>query len=137
MLDMEFTKWYGPDGIEQHIVKQTGCKPYCGAGINIRPKENTALLKSVDNTYYYHDDLSDINIIYYTLYGPIGDQSLDEKRYNSPLMKSDNIYVFRHLTNKTYMWYGKYKIFGWFNKEHVDKNYKKRTVIVLKLKKII
>ena len=34
MEEIAFSKWSGTDGIEQFIVKQTGRKPYSGAGIN-------------------------------------------------------------------------------------------------------
>ena len=36
MSEINFTKWSGPEGIEQFIINKTGCKPYSGAGINPR-----------------------------------------------------------------------------------------------------
>ena len=52
MSAITFSKWSGPDGIEQFIIDKTGCKPYSGAGINPRINKKTTILKSVDNTYY-------------------------------------------------------------------------------------
>ena len=40
MSVISFTKWSGPEGIEQFIINKTGCKPYSGAGINPRVKKN-------------------------------------------------------------------------------------------------
>ena len=86
MTTITFSKWSGPDGIEQFIINQTGCKPYSGAGINPRIEKKTTILKFVDNTYYYHDDMSDINNIQYTLFGHNGDQDETEKKFNEPLL---------------------------------------------------
>jgi len=93
-----FSKWAGPEGIEQFIMNQTECKPYIRAGINTRIHKKTTILKSVDNTYYYHDDMSDINNIKYTLFGHNGDQCEHEKKFNEPLLNKDktqHIYVYR------------------------------------------
>ena len=56
---IHFDKWSEPDGIEQHIINQTGCKPFSGAGICPRPNKKTTNLKSVNT--YYDDDFSDIH----------------------------------------------------------------------------
>ena len=60
MSGISFTKWSGREGIEQFIINQTGCKPYSGAGINPRVQKKTTILRSVDDTYYYDDDMSEI-----------------------------------------------------------------------------
>ena len=91
-----FTCWGGPDGICNFIYQQTGCKPYSGAGINPRPKDKTTILKSVDDTYYYDDNLDDVYNVKYTLFGHNGDQDEDERRFNEPLLnenKTQNIYI--------------------------------------------
>jgi hypothetical protein len=93
-----FKKWSGPNGIEQYIINQTGCKPFSGAGICPRPKQKTTILRSVDNTYYYDDDFSDIHNIKYTLFGHNGDQNASEKKFNEPLLnqhKTQHVYVYR------------------------------------------
>jgi hypothetical protein len=142
MATISFSKWSGPEGIEQFIIKETGCKPYSGAGINTRIKQKTAILKSVDNTYYYDDDLSDVNNVEYTLFGHNGDQCEDEKRFNEPLLnkkKTENIYLYRvkiNGKNKEYIWYGKYEITGKYLKDHIGKDYIKRKIIILSLKKV-
>ncbi len=103
MEPIRFSKWKGAGGIEQYIINQTGCKPYSGAGINPRINKKTTLLKSVDNTEYYHDDMSDINNPKYTLFGHNGDQN--EKKINEPLLnknKTEHIYI--RVTNTEYLW---------------------------------
>jgi len=135
---IHFDKWSGPNGIEQYIINQTGCKPFSGAGICSRPNQKTTILRSVDNTYYYDDDFSDIHNIKYTLFGHNGDQDVTEKKFNEPLLnqhKTRNVYVYR-VKDKEYIWYGKYKIVGQNTKPHIGKNRMIRNIIVLSLQKI-
>jgi hypothetical protein len=141
-VGISFSKWSGNDGIENYIMNQTNCKPYSGAGINPRIDKKTTILKSVDDTYYYNDDLSDINNVRYTLYGHNGDQDENEIRFNEPLLnksKTENIYLYRvkKKGNKNeYIWYGKYEIIDKNIKLHMGKNNKLRNIIILSLKKI-
>ena len=142
MTTIGFNKWSGLDGIEQFIINKTQCKPYSGAGINPRLDKKTTILKSVDDTFYYNDDLSDINNVKYTLFGHNGDQDENEKRFNEPLLnpkKTEHIYLYR-VRNDTlkykYVWYGKYKIIDKNVKKHVGKDNIMRNIIVLSLKKI-
>ena len=103
MATLSFSKWYGSGGIEEFIINQTGCKPYSGAGINPRIDKKTTILKSVDDTYYYDDDMSDINNIKYTLFGHNGDQNENEKKFNEPLLnpdKTQHIYLYRVKNSK-------------------------------------
>jgi len=142
MSVLSFSKWSGPEGIEQFIFNQTGCKPFSGAGINPRINKKTTILKSVDDTYYYDDDLSDINNVKYTLFGHSGDQNENEKRFNEPLLnknKTQNIYLYRVKKNgkkKEYLWYGKYDIIDKNKKIHIGKDQVMRNIIVLSLKNI-
>lgn len=141
MEPIRFTKWGGPEGLEQHIIAQTGCKPYSGAGINPRIHKKISILKSVDNTYYYDDDLSDPNHPTYTLFGHNGDQREDEKQFNEPLLqKTDIVYLYRvtkkdHDTKKPteYWWYGAYQIVGKHRKQHQGMDHSMRTIVVLSL----
>lgn len=139
MTTITFSKWNGPDGISEFIKKETGCKPFSGAGINPRIKHKTTILRSVDDTYYYDDDLSDINNIHYTLFGHNGDQDENEKKFNEPLLninKTQNIYVYRfNKKKKEYIWYGKYHIIGKNKKIHIGKDKVLRNIIVVSLKK--
>lgn len=142
MTEITFSKWSGPDGIEQFIIKQTGCKPYSGAGINPRIDKKTTLLRSVDNTYYYDDEMSDVNNVKYTLFGHNGDQNENEKRFNEPLLnknKTQHIYLYRVRKNgkkNEYVWYGKYEIMNKNNKQHIGKDYVIRNIITLSLRKL-
>ena len=141
-MTITFSKWSGPDGIEQFIINQTGCKPFSGAGINPRIQKKTTILRSVDDTYYYADDMTDINNIQYTLFGHNGDHDENEKKFNEPLLnidKTQNIYLYRVRKNgkKTqWIWYGKYKIIDKNVKQHIGEDYNTRNIIVLTLKQI-
>ena len=142
MSGIHFSKWSGPEGIEQYIIDKTGCKPYSGAGINPRIDKKTTILKSVDNTDYYDDNLSDISNVEYTLFGHNGDQNENEKKFNEPLLnpdKTQHIYLYRVKPNRDkneYIWYGKYIIVGKTRKLHKGKDKIIRNIIVLSLKKI-
>jgi hypothetical protein len=142
MSEISFSKWSGPEGMEQFIINKTGCKPYSGAGINPRIEKKITILKSVDNTYYYDDDMIDINNVKYTLFGHNGDQDENEKKFNEPLLnknKTKNIYLYRVKINdnkKEYIWYGKYEIFDKITKLHTGKDKIMRNIIILSLKKI-
>jgi hypothetical protein len=141
MTVLSFSKWSGPEGIEQFIINQTGCKPFSGAGINPRISKKTTILRSVDDTYYYDDDTSDINNIKYTLFGHNGDQDENEKKFNEPLLnknKTQNIYLYRVKKigkKKEYLWYGKYDIIDKIKKMHIGKDKIMRNIIVLSLKR--
>ena len=91
MEAIRFTQWEGNNGIKEFIINQTGCQPFSGAGINPRPQQRSCILKSVDNTYYYDDNLDDINNVKYTLFGHNGDQSENERKFNAPLL-NENIF---------------------------------------------
>lgn len=140
---LHFTHWKGPDGIEEFIKNETQCAPFSGIGIKSYINKKTAILRSVDNTYYYDDNLTDINNIEYTLYGHNGDQDENEKRCNEPLLnpsKTQHIYLYRLKIDgkkKEYIWYGKYKIISKNTKDHIGKDKKLRKIIVLSLKKIL
>ena len=139
---MRFAKWGGENGLEQFILAQTGCKPFNGAGINYRKTRKTTILKSVDNTYFYDDNLSDLNNVEYTLFGHDGDQSEAETRFNEPLLnpeKSEHIYLYRVSPlgkGQEYLWYGKYKIVGQTTKAHQGKDHIMRNIIVISLRRI-
>ena len=142
MSGIRFSKWAGPEGIEQFIINQTGCKPYSGAGINPRVERKTTILKSVDDTYYYDDDMSDVNNVKYTLFGHNGNQDENEKKFNEPLLnknKTEHIYLYRVTKNgkkNEYIWYGKYVIEDINNKLHPGMDNNIRNIVVLSLKKI-
>ena len=140
---LSFSKWAGPDGIQQHIINQTGCNVFAGVGICHRPRLQTAVLRSDDNndnTCYYADNL-DIVKPDYTLFGPNGDQDIHEKKYNEPLLneeKTKHIYLYRVSKNKnktTWTWYGKYTISGHHEKDHVGRDGSKRIIVLLELTK--
>jgi len=144
---MEFTKW---NDMVKYIKGLTGCTPFSGSGICIRKKNNTAILRSVDNTPFYKDNLDNIKSVNYTLFGQENDQDINEPRFNAPLMNAKNIYLYRvtkkeieNVTKKgkkskkikqVYQWYGKYKIDTQNTiQNHPDKNGNPRKIIVLTL----
>jgi hypothetical protein len=142
LSEMIFSKWSGPDGIESHIIRQTGCKPFSGAGINPRIEKKTTILKSVDDTYYYQDDLRNTRKIQYTLFGHNGNQDEKEPKFNEPLLNKDkthHIYVYRVRKTgkqKEYIWYGKYEIVNKTIKQNIGKDKTIRNIIVLSLQQI-
>ena len=142
MPTKSFSNWNGENGIFNYIQNRTYCKPFSGSGISIRSNKKTAILRSVDNTYYYDDNLNSENNVQYTLFGHNGDQDIDEKRFNEPLLNKDkiqHIYLYRFIPGKKikeYIWYGKYEIIGKFSKIHIGKDNKERRIIILNLKKI-
>lgn len=141
MEPLRFTKWKGEDGIETYIKQQTGCKPYSGAGICPRAYNNTTILRSVDDTYYYDDDLSNPEEPKYTLFGHNGNQDENEKKFNKQLLdplKTKHIFLYRvskEGMRKVWYWYGKYYITGKTIKENVGKDYKMRKIVILSLKR--
>lgn len=110
-----FHKW---KDFSEFVKNKINIKPFSGAGINYRSNNKLCLLKSIDNTYYYDDDLNNIDEPIYTLFGHNGDQDENEPRFNEPLLnpnKTKFIYLYRLKYNqnkKTYLWYGKYIIQG-------------------------
>jgi hypothetical protein len=136
-----FARWGGETGLEQYILRATGCKPYSGAGINPRIQQRTTILKSVDNTYYYADNLEDIQNAKYTLFGHNGDQSESEPKFNEPLLnpeKTEHIYLYRVIPGEKrseYLWYGKYEMVGKETMQHVGKDGELRNIIVLSLQR--
>merc|ERR1711991_1008630 len=142
MPTKSFSKRNGENGILNYINERTDCKPFSGAGINIRYNNKTAILRSVDNTYYYDDDLTSEYNVQYTLFGHDGDQNINEKRFNKPLLDSNNIehiFLYRFIPGKKikeYIWYGKYRIVNMFSKIHIGKNNMNRKIIILNLQKI-
>lgn len=79
-----------------HMIKEIGYKSSCRAGINHNIEKETAVLRYVDDVNYYNDDLSDINKVKYTLYGKIGNQDINEKKYNHRLLNiTKHIYLYR------------------------------------------
>ena len=135
------SKWVGEDGMDKYITEQTRCNVWSGVGICIRKNEKTAILRSVDDTYYYANNLDDPNNVEYTLYGQNGDQDEREPRYNEPLLnpeKTEHIYLYRvrPKSREKYMFYGKYTIGGRIVKPNRGRDGIMRNVIVLKLTKI-
>lgn len=134
-----FSHWNGDNGLKMFIREQTGCNPFTGKGICYRKNNNTTILRSVENTFYYDDDLSDENYVKYTLFGQVGDQSEYESTCNEPFLneeKTHHIYLYSKITDNRYIWYGKYKIVGKSEKQHIDINHNVRKIILIHLKKI-
>jgi len=133
--------WNGPGGMRELILEKTGCTPFTACGISYRKAKRTTILKSVDNTPYYDDDLEDSNTPEYTLFGHNGDQDENERKFNEPLLnesKTKHIYLYRQLINKQYIWYGKYKIIGKKSKLHKSKDDDSmRNIIILILKRCL
>ena len=127
--------------LENYMINEIKIKykPSYAAGINNNKIMKTTVLKSVDNTNFYNDNLNDINEVKYTLYGPIGNQDENEKRFNKILLNdTEHIYLYRvtpiNKKDKNYYWYGKYEIKDKNTQDHPGKYGIMRTIIVLTLK---
>ena len=133
------TRW---SELVEHSIRTTGCNLYSGVGISIKKHNKTAILRSVDNTLYYDDDLTNINNPQYTLFGHYGDQDINETKYNEPLLnpnKTEHIYLYRVRMNrrkKEWLWYGKYEIINYYRKFHPGKDNIMRRIIILSLRKV-
>jgi hypothetical protein len=130
-----FDRWID---LQAHAMQLTGGKSlYSGQGI-YHFTNGISILKSVDGTPYYDDNLSNPDTILYTLYGREGDQSLSEPKFNWKLLhETRTLYVFRVTsgTKKSWLWYGEYTI-GCEPiqpKEHIDMNGVLRTIYLLTL----
>ena len=135
-----FDKWSGDNGIEKFIIEQTGCKPYSGAGICYRKKNKVTILRSVEDTYYYDDNLSDENNPIYTLFGHYGDQDEKEAKFNEPFLneeKTKHIYLYSKTTSGKYVWYGEYYIKTTSVKNHIGKDRNPRKIVLVHLSKKI
>jgi hypothetical protein len=144
-MENVYNEWSGINGMRQRVIGETGFAPFTGVGISI--KGSTAILQSVDDTYYYDDNLDNMDNPKYTLFGPNGDQSVDERRFNEPLLNPDkttDIYLYRRIPNRRkpnktslYIWYGKYEIVGRNTQPHRGRDGTMRNIIVLSLRRII
>lgn len=139
MTLITFNSW--PD-LKQHCIQMTGCKPFSGAGINYRSENNTCLLRSVDGTDYYNDDLTNPETPHYTCQGKSGDQSETQLRFNEPLLNAEkvkHIYLYRvkkEAGKQFWIWYGKYTIAEKTTQRHPGEDGLMRNIIVLKLQRV-
>ena len=121
----------------QNHTKEIGCNAFSGCGIKFYQNQKTSILRSVDGTPYYDDDMSDPDNIKYTLYGPNNNQNKKEKKFNEPLLtKSEHIFVYRKVQKGQYIWYGKYEIIDETSKLWPGKDGNMRIIIILLLKRI-
>lgn len=121
---------------EQFVLAETECKLFSGRGINYRSDKRTCILKSVDGTPFYDDNLSDPNHPQYTLYGQVGDQdetNMSNKNLLNPV-RTEKIYLYRR-TSTEWIWYGRYVIKSKYEKQHPDKDGVSRKIIILNLER--
>jgi|UniRef100_A0A6C0BKF9 hypothetical protein len=98
----------------------------------------TVVLRSVDNTPYYADDLHDPQHLIYTCQGIIGDQNLNNPD-NQKLLHADQFWVYRvqpRGRHKTYIWYGRYHRMGDpYPMQHVDDLGQMRQIYLIHLER--
>ena len=98
---------------KEYIAKFTKKGAYPGQGIS-NYANGITLLRSVDDTYYYKDELENPDLVIYTLFGTSGDQNKDEARYNHKLLNEQRkIYLYRvqkESKNTKWVWYGEYSL---------------------------
>ena len=126
--------------LKKLMKDETNCKPFTGEGISYRKESNTCILRSVDDTKFYDDDLTDINLVKYTLAGKSGDQQVNSGG-NRSLLDPDlnHIYLYRVKEDgkkKTWVWYGEYTIVGRTTKQHIGDDSMMREIIKLSLERV-
>jgi hypothetical protein len=121
---------------QKFVLEETECKLFSSQGINYRSEKRTCILRSVDDTPFYADNLEDTENPQYTLYGQVGDQ--DEKDMNNRNLlnpvRTEKIFLFRR-TKSEWIWFGRYNIKSKMEKIHPDKNGNDRKIIVLQLER--
>lgn len=125
---------------EKFLVKETGCRVFQDMRISYRKHKKICILKSEDDVSYYDDFIPEdsISSIQYTLYGQIGNQSINNE-FNRNLLdynKTEKIFVYKK-TQDSWIWLGRYKIISLHEKIHPDKFGKDRKVLYIKMKQII
>lgn len=129
---MEFNRYIDA---EVMCVGATGNKSFTGQGIRTYNNE-TALIRSVENTPYYADQMLNGGIAY-TLRGRQGDQSLDD-RENKKLMEKGRRIFLLEVRKKKWIWHGEYKYTGVYEElMHPDINGVMRKIYRIILKKKI
>jgi hypothetical protein len=101
--------------------------------------EEIIILKSVDHTYFYKDNL-DQHPVHYTCKGQRGDQNINEYPNNMFLLNENikHIYLYRKAKGKgIYTWYGEVKIRDFHEDSHIDVDYKIRKIYTTELSLIM
>ncbi len=139
---IKFTRWSGAGGLDEFCRQQTGCAPFSSAGICPRREKKTTILRSVDDTHYYDDEMSSPALVRYTLFGPSGNQDRNEKKFNAPFLDpkvTEHIYLYRvskEGKKTVWLWYGKYQMTGTSEKQHVGKDGLQRNIILAHLTRV-
>lgn len=120
--------------IRRHIFDRTHLNPYTGAGIFYRNDNPSTILRSVDNTQYYADDLTNEQLVYYTCQGKSGDQNINDPQ-NVRLLYS-RLYLYRKQPHRQWIWYGEYTIVEQNTRLHPGEDGILRNIIVLTLQKV-
>lgn len=129
-----FTKWAA---FQEYATQFTGGRRlFSGQGI-YHFTNGTTILKSIDGVTCYKDDFTDPNSLKYTLYGLVGDQNKNEKRFNWKLLNEERtIYVMEVPKKGEWIWLGRYTIDGELEElEHPDTTGKLRKIYRITLKK--
>lgn len=109
---------------------------YSGQGI-YNFDNGITILKSVAGTACYADDFTNHNELKYTLYGLLGDQNKNEKRFNWKLLNEDRIlYVMEVPKKGEWIWMGRYVMVGELEEmQHPDTTGTMRKIYRITLKK--
>lgn len=130
-----FTTWAS---FQEHAVNFTGGRRLFSSQGIYHFTNGTTILKSIDGVVCYKDDFTNLNSLKYTLYGLIGDQNKNEKRFNWKLLNEERtIYVMEVPKKGEWTWLGRYQIDGELEElEHPDKTGKMRKIYRITLKKV-
>ena len=87
---IEFNKW---NDLVKHSRDKYRLRTFQWLRYLYSEKNNTAVLRSVDNTAFYKDNLENIDCVKYTPPGQENDQDINEPRFNAPHEKQI-IYIY-------------------------------------------
>jgi hypothetical protein len=125
--------------LQDHAMRVTdGRSLYSGQGI-YHFTNGITILKSVDGTHYYDDNLENPEEIIYTLKGQIGNQDIYDRDNYKLLNEVRTIYIFRvrGTTQKEWIWYGEYELHGGLTeKEHPDAAGQPRRIYQVTLRRV-
>lgn len=135
---MQFERWTA--AAVPYIAEQMGgYKPFSGQGIR-NYSNGTSLVRSVDPTPFYANNLSDLSRIAYTAEGQVGNQSL-RTRGNRGLQEPGRriflLEVKKEGKHTRWIWHGEYVFRGEIEEmQHPDRNGAMRTIYRFILHKV-
>jgi hypothetical protein len=135
-FNMQFERWADA---ANYIAQQTGRRPFPSKGI-IPYTNGNILLRSVEPTPYYADDLTQLDRVLYTAEGRVGNQSLRTCGNLAIQEKGRRIFLLEVTTegrHTRWIWHGEYEFRGEIEEmQHPDMHNAMRTIYRFVLHKV-